>query len=415
MQAIQFRLPIPRSLVGPARDIGIALSKLYPPILWSGLTCAYVDVPEPQLPGEDWVKIKTRYGGICGSDLSGINLRVSPYYSVFSSYPFTFGHENVGRIAALGANVRNWQVGDRVVVEPTLWCKPRGLSELCRYCARGEINLCEHSTGGALAPGIAIGYCRDTGGSWSTHFTAHESQLYRVPDEVGDENALLAEPFGVGLHAVLQNPPRDDETILVIGAGTIGLLTVAALRVFGSRARILVLARYPFQAEAALKLGASETIRVGRGADHYAEIARRTGAQLRTPLMGKLVMEGGVDRTFECVGSEFAIDDAVRLTRGGGRVVLVGVPGIPKSVDWTAIFVKELDVRGSYLYNHAEPFNGKSWKAFDLTLDLMRRGELDVAWLVTHKFRLHDYGRAFRLLGRRGATGAIRAVFEFDG
>ena len=327
---------------------------------------------------------------------------------------FTFGHENVGRIAEVGSQVVDWKVGDRVVVEPTLWCAPRGFDHLCRHCARGEINLCEHLTDGDLAPGTMIGYCRDTGGSWSPYFTAHQSQLYRVPENVGDENALLVEPFGVGLHAVLQNFPGDDETLLIIGAGAIALLTLAALRVLGSRARILVLARYPFQAEAARRLGATEIIPSGRGHDYYAAIAERTGAQLHRPIIGKRVMVGGVDRTFECVGSDIALDDAVRLTRSGGRVVLVGVPGIPKTVDWTAIFFKELDVRGSYVYNHVEPFRGKQWKAFDLTLDLMHRGELDVGWLVTHKFRLDDYARAFRLLSRRGASKAIRAVFEFD-
>jgi L-iditol 2-dehydrogenase len=414
MKAIQFRIIVPRPVVGLARGLELAVSRFYPAILWSGVSCGLVDVPEPTLPGDDWVKIKTRYGGICGSDLGGIHLESSPYYSVFTSFPFTFGHENVGRIAEVGSRVRDWQVGERVVVEPTLWCEPRGFEELCRHCARGEINLCEHLTEGNLAPGIMIGYCHDTGGSWGANFAAHQSQLYRVPDNVGDENALLVEPFGVALHAVLQNFPGDDETVLVIGAGAIGLLTIAALRVLGSHARILVLARYPFQAEAARRLGATETIPTGRGRDYYAEIAQRTGARLRKPIMGKRVMLGGVDRTFECVGSDLALDDAVRTTRSGGRVVLVGVPGIPKTVDWTAIFVKELEVRGSYVYNHAEPFRGRKWKAFELTLDLMQRGELDVGWLVTHKFRLRDYARAFRFLDQRGASKAIRAVFEFD-
>lgn len=414
MKAIQFRIIAPRPLVGIARDLEAAAAKFYPDILWSGLSCGLVNIPEPRLPGEDWVKIKTRYGGICGSDLGGIHLETSPYYSVFASFPLTLGHENVGRIVEAGSRVRDWHVGDRVVVEPTLWCKPRGFDDLCPACARGEINLCERSTEGTLAPGMMIGYCRDTGGSWGAYFTAHESQLYRVPERVSDENALLVEPFCVGLHAVLQEIPGDEETVLIIGAGAIGLLTIAALRVLGSHARILVLARYPFQAEAAFKLGATEIIPSGRGYDYYVEIAQRTGARLHQPLIGERVVVGGVDRTFECVGSDRALDDAVRLTRSGGRVTLVGVPGIPKTVDWAPIFAKELDVRGSYVYNHAEPFRGSKWQAFDLALDLMQRGELDVGWLVTHKFRLDEYAHAFRLLNQRGASKAIRAVFEFD-
>ncbi len=406
MKAIQFRADIPRYA------LGLALGKLAPSLLWSGLSCTYAaEVPEPRLPADDWVKIKTRYGGICGTDLGSIHLHTSPYYSALTSFPFTFGHENVGRISEVGAAVHDWSVGDRVVVEPILWCKPRGFQDLCPYCARGEINLCERHTEGQIAPGVLIGSCRDTGGSWGPYFIAHESQLYRVPENVSDENALLVEPFAVGLHAALQNMPRDDETVLIIGAGIIGLLALMGLRVAGSRARILVSARYPFQAEAARKLGASEII---SGRDYYAEIARQTGAHLHRAIIGKPVMTGGVNRTFECVGSDSSLDDALRLTRNGGHVVLVGVPAIPKNVDWTAIFAQELDVHGAYGYNHVEEFRGRQGAAFAFTLNLMQRGELDLGWLVTHKFRLDEYARAFTLLGQRGASKAIKAVFEFE-
>ena len=120
-------------------------------------------------------------------------------------------------------------------------------------------------------------------------------------------------------------------------------MTLAALRALGSQAHILVAARYPFQAEAAKRLGASDVVR----GDLYAEIARRTGGAVLKPIIGKQVVTGGVDRTFECAGSDSALDDALRLTRPGGTVVLVGVPGIAKNVDWTSIFLKELRVVGS--------------------------------------------------------------------
>ncbi len=413
MKAVQFRIKYPRPLMGVARDVGSVVARFFPGVLWSGLVATQIaDVSEPRLPADDWVKIKTRYGGICGSDLSVIHLRGSPYGTALISFPFTFGHENVGRIAEVGPAVRDWSVGERVVVEPTLWCKPRGFDKLCRYCARGEINLCERNTDGKLGPGFIIGYCRDTGGSWSQYFVAHESQLYRVPDTLSDENALLVEPFAAALHAALHNYPHDDETVLIFGAGVLGLLTLAALRTLGSKAQIIVLARHPFQADAARKLGAAEIIDARR--DYYAEIATRTAGQLHKPLIGKRVMVGGVDCTFECVGTDTSVDDALRMTRSGGHVVLVGVLGATKNVDWSSVFFKELDVRSSHTYHHAETFCGRKWKTFDLTLDLMQRGHLDLGWLVTHKFRLDDYAHAFQLLNRRGASKAIKAVFEFD-
>jgi len=116
--------------------------------------------------------------------------------------------------------------------------------------------------------------------------------------------------------------------------------------------------------------------------------------------------------TYECVGNDDSIDDSLRLTRSRGRVVIVGVPGVPKTVDWTPIFAKELDVVGAYNSNHAEPFRGEKRGAFDIALELMQNG-LDLGWLVTHKFKLEQYAQAFSLLEKRGASKAIKAVFEF--
>lgn len=411
MKAVRFNVTLPRYA------LGLVLGKYFPRLLWSGLSCtSFEEVPEPELPGEDWALVKTRYGGICGSDTGTIHLHTSPYYEPLNSFPFTFGHENAGTIARTGAEVEGRQVGERVVVEPMLWCEPRGFAreDWCRNCARGEINRCQHLTRGKLAPGLMIGSCRDTGGSWSPYFLAHESQLFRVPDEISDENALMVEPFAVGMHAALQNFPKDDECVLILGAGTIGLTALAGLRALGSRAEIVVLARYPFQAEAAERLGASRVISAGRGNDYLAEVAEMTEAQVYKPLVGKRTVLGGVDCTFECVGSDRSLDDSLRLTRSGGKVILVGVPGIARNVDWTAIFAQELDVRGTYTYNNVEPFGGKTWQAFDLALDLMRRGELDLGWMVTHKFRLEEYDKAFSMLNQRGQNGAIKAVFAFE-
>jgi threonine dehydrogenase-like Zn-dependent dehydrogenase len=261
---------------------------------------------------------------------------------------------------------------------------------------------------------LSIGFCRDTEGSWSAYFPAHATQVYRVPGAVNDENALLVEPFAVGLHAVLQNPPQRGDTLLIIGAGTIGLCTLAALRALDCEAEVLVLARHSFQVEAARRLGASHVITAGSGDDFYLELARLTGARLLKPMIGKRVPEGGVDATFECTGKDSAVDDALRFTRAGGRVVLVGVPGIAKGIDWTPIFAKELDVRAANTYHHNELFEGKRWRTYDLALHLLEMGKVDLSWLVTHRFRIEEYRQALAMQSRLGANRAIKSVFSYE-
>ena len=408
MQAIRFSVNIPRYV------LGLALGRFYEPIFWSGLSNTYNDdIPEPELPGDQWVKIRTRYGGICGTDTSLIHLKTSFYYSPFNSSLFTLGHENVGVIVEVGPGVENWQLGQRVIAEPTLWCAPRGFpqADWCHYCARGQTNQCLHTLKGDLAPGWGLGACRDTGGTWSQYFSAHHSQLYAVPDNVSDENALLVEPFACGLHAALRQFPNDDETVLIIGAGTMGLMQLAALRALGSKADVLVSARYPFQVEAAKKLGAT---RVLAGGDLYAQLAEYTGASLHKPQIGKQVLVGGVDRTFDCVGSDSTIHDSLRLTRSRGKVVIVGQPGIVNNVDLAPLFDKELQVNGSYIYDHAETYQGKTRRTYDIALEMMVSSQVDLGWMISHRYKLDEYSTAFKQISNHHKNAIIKAVFEFE-
>ncbi len=407
MKAIQLNVSIPRFVVGKA------VGPLLPGIFWSGLSCTrYAEVTEPPLPGDDWVRIKTRLGGICGSDLSTIRLHVSPSLSPFCSFPCTIGHEGIGTVAELGSKVRGFQPGDRVVLEPTLWCTPRGIADPCRFCQRGEINLCEHTTDGKLHSGLGIGGCCDTGGTWSPSFVAHVSQLHRIPDEVSDKNALMVEPFSTALHAVLHNFPENDETVIVLGAGTIGLCVIAALRALGSQARLLVLARHGFQAKAAERLGASSVI-MGGASRAFQEVVKAVKGKTMKPIIGKPVMVGGVDTTFECVGSESSFASAVAMTRANGRVIVVGVPGTVR-LDWSPILIKQLAVKTTYSYDHAEEFNGQKQSTFAIALDLMSQGRVNLEWMVTHTFRLEEYKKAFEMLTRRGNHQTIKAAFAFD-
>lgn len=408
MKALQLVNTIPRYALTKV------LGAVYRPAYWGPLSLLrYQETPQPALPGPDWVKVKTRYGGICGSDLHTICLESSLALSVFTSFPFVLGHENVGTIAEVGAAVKGLSVGDRVVVEPVLSCVPRGIAEPCPYCQRGETSLCQNFTAGNVAPGFGIGNCRDTGGSWGPYFVAHQSQVFPLPATVSDENGVMLEPFCSAAHAVLQNFPDDSDTVLVLGAGVIGLCVVATLRAAGSRANVIVVARYPFQAEMARQFGADEVIDPHQG-NVLESVAKVTGGRLLQPILGEKVLVGGANLVYECVGSSHSINDSLRLAGSGGRVVLVGLAAVPKGVDWTPIWLKELTVKGSF-WCSTETFQGRHVPTMQLALEWLAAGKLDLSRLVTHRFRLDDYRQALAVTTHKGRYGVIKTVFVFDG
>lgn len=404
MKAVRFHTTIPRYVAG-------RLAGAFSRSAYTGLpgSTRLVEMPVPALPGPDWVLVRTRMGGVCGSDLHTIFLQSSPSTSPFASFPFVVGHENVGVIEELGASVDGFTRGQRVVVDPVLGCAVRGIDPPCPECRRGEYQLCRHFTGGRLAPGMLTGTCRDTGGSWGEYFLAHRSQLVAVPAEVSDESALMIEPFAVALHPVLRSPLREGQTALVIGAGTVGLCIVAALRATRSPARIVVTARHRHQAEMARRLGADHVL-TERGAAVDEALARALGARLLRPILGKPVPAGGADVTFECVGQGSSIDDALRFTKAGGRVVLVGLASVPRGVDWTPIWLKELDVQGTFCYAMETLPDGRRLRTMEFAAELMGKGEVDLAPLVTHRFPLERFREAVETAARKAQAGAIKVA-----
>ena len=407
MRAVQFLVSVPRYV------FTLIAVRIYQPAFWGPLSLVqYDEVPEPQLPGPDWAKVKVRYGGICATDVGIIRLTESPALSPFGSERFTIGHENVGTLVEVGEEVEGFTVGDRVVADPVLACATRGIDSPCRSCQEGQFPRCENITEGNLSPGAQIGACADTGGSWSPYFVAHCSQLFHVPEDVSDENALLVEPFCVALHPVIRNLPRDEDTALIIGAGTIGICTLAALRALDSRARVIVLAKYPFQGELAQQYGADEVVYWDKRGKYYPAIADLVGGKLFQPVLGKPVMIGGADVTYDCAGSEVSIRDALWLTRAGGTIVQIGL-GSTGKIDWTPLWFKELTMVGT-VASSIEEYQGQRIRCFQLALDFMAQGKVDLAPLLTHSFRLDDYRRALAMNMNKSRHRLVHSAFVFD-
>jgi threonine dehydrogenase-like Zn-dependent dehydrogenase len=377
-----------------------------PTLALSPLGCTSLDEVEPPvLPGPEWVRVETALSGICGSDLAALTAHDSFTLEPFGAYPFTFGHENVGRLVETGA-AAGWTTGERVIVNPMLACRQRGLPD-CPACDRGEYGLCRCTCEGAIGPGPMIGYCPAVGGGWSRSFVAHRSQLHRV-NELADEVAVLTDPFASALRPVLLHPPQPGDTVLVIGVGSIGALTIKALRLTGWRGPIAVVARHTFQQQLAERAGADTILKSAGELYRWAE--RLPNARAYKPTLAPRFVEGGPALVYDTVGTRRSMRDALALTREAGRIVLVGAAA-RMGLDWTRIWYRQLTVAGVFAYGLV-PFEGRSRDIYDVSIDLIHSDGLADLGLVTHIFGLEEYRAALAAALDKNGHRSIKVVFR---
>lgn len=350
------------------------------------------DIAEPALPGSDWVRVHPTIAGICGSDTSAITGHASLYLDPLTSYPFVPGHEIVGEL----------DDGTRVVVEPALGCAVRGVTPECPRCAEGWPGLCQNLTDGPIDVGLQTGYCASTGGGWGEVLVAHPSQIHQVPTSLPDCAAVLIEPFACCIHAALRGGATTDDIVVVSGCGTVGLLTIAAIKRFTPPRRLIAIAKYPAQREQAERLGADQVIEPD---DVFQRIRFATKARLLDRAGAPQLLLGGADITFECTGSARGISEAARYTRGGGRIVAVGMPG-EETVDWGPIWQRELTVMGAYAYGCEKSGD----RTFALALDAAR--EIDLSPLTDPLFPLTSYKEAIAYAVQAGRLGAVKVAFD---
>ncbi len=385
----------------------IALTKALAPIrsdvYFSRLSPMKMGEIDTRLPGPRWVRVENQLAGICGSDLhlvyADVDLRIAPA-ALPSSNRIYLGHEILGRVAEVGSNVTKFSVGDRVVLQYNLGCcLSEGIDPVCRHCAEGNAYLCENAPECESEP---------VGGGWGEGFLGHEAQLFRVPDVLSDEEAVLLEPAAVGVHAVLRRPPQPGEHALVLGCGIIGLLTLQAARAAAPEAKITAIARHPHQAVAARRLGADHVL-TGKF-DAYSMIASLTGAKHYRGVLGNQMLVGGFDVVYDCVGNSRTVEDALRWTRAGGAVVVVGVDLNRLSLDLTPVWYYEVDLLGS-MANGAETWDGEQLSTFELTARWFAEGKLTAEGLITHRFPLADYREAIETATNKSKQ-SIKVVFD---
>jgi threonine dehydrogenase-like Zn-dependent dehydrogenase len=288
-----------------------------------------------------------------------------------------------------------------------LSCRQRSLEPVCAACARGDYGLCRRTQDGPIGTGPMIGYCPTVGGGWSAEFVAHHTQLHSA-EGVGDDVAVLADPLASALRPVLLHPPLEGDVVLVIGAGTIGILTVKSLRAIGWTGPLACVARYDFQAELARRAGADAVFRTADETYRWAE--QMPGAVAHKPTLAGRFVEGGPSLVFDTVGSQATIGDAFALTREGGKVVLVGAAA-RVTADYTRLWYRQLTVAGIFAYGNA-PFRGADRDIYDSSLELLRTDGFADLNMVTHVYPLEEYRAALAAALDKGGHRSTKVAFR---
>jgi threonine dehydrogenase-like Zn-dependent dehydrogenase len=370
----------------------------------------------------DWLVTRPLLTGICGSDSKQILLDFgegggdSAMFG-FCSFPQVMGHEVVAQVVELGPQADGFEVGQRVVLNPWLSCRPRGIDPVCPACAAGDLSLCWSFTTGDISAGIHTGVSRDATGGYAELMPAHGTMLHAVPDDVPTEAAVFADPFSVSLHSIVRHPPPPGGKVVVWGAGALGSTAVAVLRALHPDVEIAVVARFEHQATFVRKLGAHHVIASEPTADVLEDLAAWSGGVLvRGPGgWGGLPMchPGFVDVAYDTVGKTDSFEVEARVLRSRGTLVKAGVHG-PARWEWSPLDFKELRWVGSNAFG-VEEVEGVRKHAIEHYFDLVRAGRVDLDGMLTHVYPLTSWREAFCTIADQGRTGAIKVGIDARG
>ena len=330
------------------------------------------DVPTPE-PEADQLLIRVRAGGICGSDLHYFNH--GGFGTVRIKEPMVLGHEVSGVVARTGSAVTDMPVGTRISISPS---RPCGL---CQYCQQGLQNHCLDMRyyGSAMrTPHVQ--------GAFRQEIVIDRSQAHVVADTLTDEEAAMAEPLSVALHAVRRAGPLLGKRVLVTGCGPIGALIVAAARRAGA-AHIVATDVSPLPLQSALQVGADVALNVAEQADALVPFSAN---------------KGSFDVLFEASGNAAALRSAFDVLRPRGIVVQVGLGGGEVSLPMNVVVAKEFELRGAFRF-HEE---------FAVAVELLNKGLIDVKPLISGVFSYRDSIAAFKAAGDRSKSMKVLVNFE---
>lgn len=330
-------------------------------------------VPMPGPLGNNEVLIKMSQVGICGSDVSYLTKGAIGDFVVKA--PMLLGHEAAGVVVKCGPKVKTLKPGDRVAIEPGVPCR------MCDYCKKGTYNLC---------PDVIFCATPPVHGNLCRYYKHAEDFCFKLPDHVSNEEGAILEPLSVGVHACRRAKVTLGSTVLICGAGPIGLVSLLTAKAMGAT-NICVTDIADNRLKVAKDLGANHTLLVD-SKDGEA-LAKKVAN-----LMGCMP-----DITIECSGAESSIQLGIFATKSGGMMVLVGLGPAEVKIPIVNAAVREVDIRGIFRYANCYP----------LALDMIASGKVNVKPLITHRFKLEETLKAFET-ARTGAGGAIKVMISCD-
>jgi L-iditol 2-dehydrogenase len=327
------------------------------------------DMPIPEV-GANELLVRVKTCGICGSDVHGYDGSTGRRIP-----PIVMGHEAAGVVERVGADVRRFQVGDRITFDSTVSCGT------CAYCRAGRINLCDNRR----VLGVSCGEYRQHG-CFAEYVAIPQHIAYRLPDALSFEHAAMVEAVSIALHAVSRSAPALGDSAVVIGAGMIGQLLVQALRAAGCGTLI------------AVDLDNTRLDRARQfGADH---VFNAKSPDLIASIKS-LTDEAGAHAAFEAVGASESIAAAISSVRKGGKVTLVGNLSARVDLPLQNVVTRELTLLGSCASSGEYP----------ACLDLMGRGKIDVQSLITAVAPLEQGPQWFSRLHRR-EPGLMKVILS---
>jgi threonine dehydrogenase-like Zn-dependent dehydrogenase len=381
--------------------------------------CALVDLPDATPLRPDWLVVRPRLTGICGSDSKQVLLDFEgdsdSAMSGLCSFPQVLGHEVVAEVVSLGPEASGFEVGQRVVLNPWLSCAPRGIDPVCPACEAGDLSLCWSFTTGDISPGLHTGVSADATGGYAELMPAHSSMLFPVPLGVDDEHAIFADPFAVSLHSITRHPPPPDGRVLVWGAGALGSCAVAILRALHPDVEVGVVARWDAQAALAERLGAHRVFRVADSKLEMVEaLAGWSGGVLKPTMEGlggiPMCHPGFIDVAYDTISKPETFEVEVRVLKARGTLVKSGVT-VPGRWEWSPLYFKEISWVGSNAFG-IEEVDGVRRHGIEHYLDLAAGGRIDLTGLLTHTFGLSEWQQAFHAIAEQEHTGAIKVAID---